>query len=113
MSLNLEENYNTSIFRIKGKLVGGSLGTEFSQMLHDQLDKGRKNFVVDMSNVGFISSSGLGILISGLTSAKKSGGDLKLAGISSKMEGLLSITKLDQIFEQYKSVEQAVDSYNQ
>lgn len=112
MSISLNENNNAPVIQIKGKLVGGSLSTEFSQMLHNLLDKGKKNVIVDLSRVSFISSSGLGILISGLTSIRKSGGNLKLASISNKVEGLLSITKLDQIFEQYDSVEKAVDSYN-
>jgi anti-sigma B factor antagonist len=112
MSLNLTENYNASVIHLKGKLVGGPLSAEFSETLHSLMEKGKKNVIVDMSHVGFISSSGLGILISGLTSLKKGGGDLKLAAISHKMEGLLSITKLDQIFEQYETVEQAEASFN-
>ncbi len=112
MSLNLTENYNASTIHLKGKLVGGPLSTEFSQTLHSLMDQGKKNVIVDMSRVGFISSSGLGILISGLTSLRKAGGDLKLAAISNKMEGLLSITKLDQIFDQYNSVEQAEASFS-
>jgi anti-sigma B factor antagonist len=43
---------------------------------------------------------------------RKNGGDLKLANISNKIEGLLSITKLNQIFEQFDSVDEAVKSYN-
>ncbi len=112
MSINMTENYNASVIHLKGKLVGGPLSAEFNQTLHNLLDQGKKNVIVDMSHVGFISSSGLGILISGLTSLRKGGGDLKLAGIRSKMEGLLSITKLDQIFEQYDSVEKAEASFN-
>ncbi len=111
MSLNLTENYNASVIHLKGKLVGGPLAAEFGQTLNNLIEQGKKNVIVDMSHVGFISSSGLGILISGLTSLKKAGGDLKLAAISNKMEGLLSITKLDKIFEQYDSVEKAEASY--
>ncbi len=112
MSLNLTENYNASIIHLKGKLIGGPLASEFNQTLHSLMDQGKKNIIVDMSRVGFISSSGLGILISGLASLRKEGGDLKLAAISNKMEGLLSITKLDQIFDHYDSVEQAEASFN-
>jgi len=67
--------------------------------------------VIDLSKVGFVNSSGLGILISGLTTMRNGGGDLKLASISSKVEGLLSITKLNQIFEQHPSVEEALNSF--
>lgn len=111
MSISLNERYNATIIQFKGKLVGGPLSSEFHQMLHDLLDQGKKNVVVDLSKVNFISSSGLGILISGLTSLRKSGGDLKLAIISEKIEGLLSITKLNQIFDSYDSVDKAIESF--
>lgn len=112
MSISLNEKYNASVIQLKGKLVGGPLSSEFHQMLHDLMDQGKKNVVVDMGKVSFVSSSGLGILISGLTSLRKNGGDLKLASITDKIEGLLSITKLNQIFDSYESVEKAIDSYN-
>ncbi len=112
MSIKVKESYNAVVIELKGKLVGGPLSAEMSNTLYGLLDKGKKNVVVNLGDLGFVNSSGLGILISGLTSMRKNGGDLKLANISNKIEGLLSITKLNQIFEQYDSVEEAVKSYS-
>lgn len=112
MSMKVKENYNAVVIEMKGKLVGGPLSSEFSNTLYSHMDKGEKNVVVDLGNVTYVNSSGLGILISGLTSMRKNGGDLKLANINNKIEGLLSITKLNQIFEQFDSVDEAVKSYN-
>ena len=112
MSMKINESYNAVVIELKGKLVGGPLSSEFSHALYDNLDKGKKNVVVDLGGLGFVNSSGLGILISGLTSMRKNGGDLKLANVSNKIEGLLSITKLNQIFEQYDTADEAVKSYN-
>jgi anti-sigma B factor antagonist len=111
MSIKVKESYNAVVIEMKGKLVGGPLSSEFSHTLYDHLDKGKKNIVVDMGDITYVNSSGLGILISGLTSMRKNGGDLKLANINNKVEGLLSITKLNQIFEQFDSVDEAVKSY--
>ncbi len=111
MSMKVKESYNAVVIEMKGKLIGGPLSSEFSNALYSHMDKGEKNVVVDLGNVTYVNSSGLGILISGLTSMKKNGGDLKLANINSKVEGLLSITKLNQIFEQFDSVDEAVKSY--
>lgn len=111
MSVNIKESYNAAIIEVKGKLIGGPLSEEIGDKIHNLIDKGQKNVVVDLSGVDYISSSGLGILISGLTSMRKNGGDLKLAKISNKTEGLLSITKLNQIFEQFKTVEEAAKSF--
>lgn len=111
MSIKVKESYNALVIELKGKLVGGPLSSEFSQLLYDNLDKGKKNVVVDIGGLSFVNSSGLGILISGLTSMRKNGGDLKLANVSNKIEGLLSITKLNQIFEQFDTADEAVKSY--
>jgi anti-sigma B factor antagonist len=112
MSIKTKESYNVIVMEIKGKLVGGPLSSEISNMLYDLLDEGKKNIVVDLRDINFINSSGLGILINGLTSMRKNGGDLKLANISNKIDGLLSITKLNQIFEKFDSVEEAVKSFS-
>jgi anti-sigma B factor antagonist len=111
MSIKVKENYGAVIVELKGKLIGGPLSSEMSEALYGFLDKGKKNVVVDLGGVSYVNSSGLGILISGLASMKKNGGDLKLANINNKIEGLLSITKLNQIFDQYGSVDEAVKSY--
>ena len=110
--MKVKESYNAVVIELKGKLVGGPLSSEFSKTLYDNLDKGKKNVVVDLGGLSFVNSSGLGILISGLTSMRKNGGDLKLANISNKIQGLLSITKLNQIFDQYDTADEAVKSYH-
>ncbi|MCG6959786.1 MAG: STAS domain-containing protein [Ignavibacteriaceae bacterium] len=111
MDIKINEQYQSVIISLDGKLMGGPFGEEMNKTLHNLLDEGKKRVVVDLSKVGFVNSSGLGILISGLTTMRNGGGDLKLAGISSKIDGLLSITKLNQIFEQHPSVEEALKSF--
>jgi anti-sigma B factor antagonist len=75
------------------------------------LDEGKKNIIVDLSEVMFMNSSGLGMLIGGLTTMKKGEGQLKLARTTDKIESLLVITKLSQIFESFETVEEAIKSY--
>lgn len=111
MDIKINEQYNAVVLNLDGKLMGGPFGEEMNKALHKMLDEGKKRVIVDLSKVGFVNSSGLGILISGLTTMRNGGGDLKLAGITSKIEGLLSITKLNQIFEQHDSVEAALKSF--
>ncbi|MCE1190346.1 MAG: STAS domain-containing protein, partial [Ignavibacteria bacterium] len=59
----------------------------------------------------FMNSSGLGMLISGLTTVKNGNGLMKLAGVTEKIHSLLMITKLITIFETYDSVDEAVKSF--
>ena len=58
-----------------------------------------------------MNSSGLGILIGGLTTMRNSGGDLKLANITDRIQSLLMITKLLTVFETFETVEEAVQSF--
>ena len=59
-----------------------------------------------------MNSTGLGILISGLTTMRNNGGELKLANVTEKIQSLLTITKLITVFETFESVDQAVASFN-
>jgi anti-sigma B factor antagonist len=65
---------------------------------------------MDLSKVDWMNSSGLGILISGLTTIKNAGGELRLAKVTDKIQSLLLITKLISVFSTHDSVEDALMS---
>jgi len=111
MDMKIEEKYNSVVVHLRGKLFGGPFAEELNSALHKIIDEGKKNVVLDLDGVTVLNSSGFGILVSSYTTVKNGGGELKLARISNKIEGLLSITKLNQIFEQYPSVEEALKSF--
>ena len=111
MNLKIEEKYNAAVLELKGKLMGGPFMQEMNDTLHKLIDEGKKNIVVDLGGVTRVTSSGIGILISGYTTMTNGGGNLKIANTSDKVRGLLSITKLDSIFEHYSTVEEALKSY--
>ncbi|MCL5028382.1 MAG: STAS domain-containing protein [Bacteroidetes bacterium] len=105
------EQYNAVVIELKGNVMGGDDTKEFNELLHKVLDEGKKNVVVDLSEVKFMNSSGLGMLIGGLTTMKKGNGTLKLARTTDKIESLLVITKLSTIFESFETVEDAIKSF--
>jgi len=109
--MNIKEQYGAVILELKGKLVGGLLSERINQTLDNFINQGKKNIIIDLSRVTYLNSSGMGILISGFSKLKNSGGTLKLANVTNKIEGILSITKLNQIFENYATVEDAVKSF--
>ena len=92
--------------------MGGDDTKDFNDLLHKLIDEGKKNVIVDLADVKFMNSSGLGMMIGGLTTMKKAGGNLKLARVTDKIESLLIITKLITIFESYENVEDAVKSFS-
>jgi anti-sigma B factor antagonist len=111
MRIKTSEKYSAVIVELKGNVIGGPETEEFSKLLHSYLDEGKKNIVVDLSNVKFMNSSGLGMLISGFATMKNGGGSLKLAGATEKINSLLVITKLITIFENFDSIDEAVKSF--
>lgn len=112
MKIKVSEKYSAVIIELKGNVMGGPEAQEFHDKLHDLIEADKKNVVVDLSDVKFMNSSGLGMLISGYTSMKNGGGTLVLARATEKINSLLVITKLITIFDHYKSVEEAVESFN-
>jgi anti-sigma B factor antagonist len=111
MKFDVKEVYNAKVVSVKGKLMGGPEAEEFQGILQDSISNNVKNIIIDLSDVKFVNSSGIGILVRGFTTMKNASGDMKLAGISDKVSGVLSITKLDGIFEQYPSVDEAAKSF--
>ncbi len=80
MKTKVNERYEAVVIELKGNVMGGEDTKEFNDLLHKLIDEGKKNIVVDLSDVKFMNSSGLGMLIGGLTTMKKAGGNLKLPG---------------------------------
>jgi anti-sigma B factor antagonist len=98
------------ILDLSGKIMGGEETTMFHGKIHEYLDRQKKHFIVDMAKVDWMNSVGLGMLISALTSVKNAGGRLVLANIT-KIESILTITRLISVFEHYDSREDALKSF--
>lgn len=113
MKYDITERYGCVNLEFQGKLMGGPDATEFNETLHKLIEEDKKEIVADLSNVTFMNSSGLGILIGGLTTMRNAGGDLRIAGASKRIESLLMVTKLITVFDSYRTVEEAVKSYQE
>lgn len=111
MKINHREENGVVVIEPKGKIMGGPESTELHDLLHDMIDRGKLKVVIDLGKVDWMNSTGLGLLISGLTTLRKAGGELRLAKVTDKIESLLAITKLITVFKAYDSVEEAVNSF--
>jgi anti-sigma B factor antagonist len=111
MKLSSREENGIVILEPKGKIMGGPDATMLHDQLHEFIDQSKKKVVIDLSKVEWMNSTGLGILISGLTTLRNNGGELKLARVTEKIESLLTITKLITVFDNYDSVEEALKSF--
>lgn len=100
-----------AILEPSGKIMGGPDATLLHEKLHEHIEKGVKKVVIDLTKVDWVNSTGLGILISALTTMKNNGGQLKLANVTEKIHSLLTITKLVTVFDAHESVEDALSSF--
>lgn len=113
MSFNVSEKYNCVVIEFKGNVMGGPDAVSLNEELHDLIEQDKTNVVVDLGKVKFMNSSGLGMLIGALTTMKKAGGDLRIANATDKIESLLIITKLITVFKHYKTLDEAIASYQE
>lgn len=111
MKLSAREESGVVVLEPKGKIMGGPDATLMHDKLHDFIKENKKKVVIDLAEVDWMNSTGLGILISGLTTLRNNDGELKLANVTGKIESLLTITKLITVFETFDSVGEAVKSF--
>ena len=111
MNLTTHDIGAVSVLTLDGTMLGGPDAAEINNTLHKLIDAKKKKIVIDLGSVSLMNSSGLGILIGGVTTMRNAGGDLKLAAVSPKVMNLLTITKLVSVFEIYDTVKKAVASY--
>lgn len=113
MKYSISEQYNVVVLTFKGKMMGGPAVTDFKEELKGLIESGKTNIVADLSKVNFMNSSGLGALISALTTLRNADGDMKLCGASDRIESLLVVTKLITVFDHYKTQDEAVNAYQE
>jgi anti-sigma B factor antagonist len=91
---------------MEGDLIGDEVGPIIAELVSDSVEAGIKTMVIDLEKVRYISSSGLGLLITLLTKMKNAGGELFLTAPSEHVKKLLLITKLNGIFKVVESVKE-------
>ncbi|MEW6412094.1 MAG: STAS domain-containing protein [Candidatus Zixiibacteriota bacterium] len=111
MRLSDREQDGVVILEPKGKIMGGPDASLLHDKLYEFIEQNKKRVVIDLSQVDWMNSTGLGILISGYTTLRNTDGELKLANVTDKIQSLLTITKLVTVFEAYESVDEAVRSF--
>lgn len=114
MSLIAKETQSgaVTVIHLNGDVLGGPDAAQLNDRLHQLVSSGHLKVVLDLTGVSFMNSSGLGMLIGGLTTMKNAGGSLKLANPAERIQSLLVITKLSSVFSTFGSVDEAVESFS-
>lgn len=111
MESHVVEKNGIVIIALEGKIMGGPEAGEINEQINNFIDNKKNRIVIDLKKVEWMNSSGLGILIGVVTTLKNNNGRMILVNISERIENLLKITKLIDVFEIEKDVESALSLF--
>ena len=101
-----------SVVALDGRIVLGEESNALREKVKSYIAEGKKKIILNMANITFIDSAGLGTLVAAHHSAKSQGAALKLAHLGSKFQEVLQITKLLTVFDVYNTEAEAVGSFS-
>ena len=102
---------DVTVIDASGRITLGEGSTSFRDKIRDLVSAGNKKILINMGDVSYIDSSGIGELVSSFTSVTNSGGALKLLNLGKRVQDLLQITKLYTVFETFDDEAAAVRSF--
>jgi anti-sigma B factor antagonist len=111
--LNISERQagDITILDMNGKVTIGEGSVALRNTIRRLLGEGKKKILLNLGNVGYVDSSGIGELVSSFTAVNKEGGSLKLLNLTQKIQDLLAITKLLTVFDVFDSENDALSSF--
>lgn len=114
MSVKLTQRQvgDVTVLDAAGRITLGEGSSTFRDTIKDLSGKGHKKILLNLADVSYIDSSGIGELVSGFTTVANSGGHLKLLNLTKRIQDLLQITKLYTVFEVFDDEAAALASFN-
>jgi anti-sigma B factor antagonist len=100
-----------TILDLSGKITIGEGSVQLREAVRKILDDGKKKILLNLADVSYVDSSGIGELVSSYTTTNNNGGQLKLLNQTKKIHDLLTITKLLTVFETFDDEQTAVSSF--
>ncbi|HLG17204.1 MAG TPA: STAS domain-containing protein [Blastocatellia bacterium] len=100
-----------SVLDLSGKIVLGEGDMQVKERIKDLLADGQRKILLNLGDVSYIDSAGLGALISGYTTVRREGGQLRLINLTKRIQDLLAITKLITVFDTFDNEKAAIDSF--
>ena len=111
--LNISERQagDVTILDMSGKVTIGEGSVALRNTIRRLLGEGKKGILLNLANVSYVDSSGIGELVSSFTAVNKESGKLKLLSLTQKIQDLLAITKLLTVFDTFDDEGEAIASY--
>ncbi len=111
MSFQHRSEKGIVILSLSGKIMSCEDAVPLRDQVKDYIDQGSRQFVVDMADVPWINSEGIGLLAMTMATIKGADGKMVLASVSEKVEKVLTITKFDGLMEQFDNCQTAIESF--
>ena len=111
VKLNTRQVGDVSVVDVAGRITLGEGSSALRDTLRDMVSKNQKKILLNLGEVSYIDSSGIGELVSGFTTVTNSGGQLKLLNLTKRVKDLLQITKLYTVFDVHEDEAAAVRSF--
>jgi anti-sigma B factor antagonist len=103
---------DVTILDLSGKITIGEGSVQLREAVRRLLDDGKRKILLNLGEVAYVDSSGIGELVSSYTTTNNQGGHLKLLNLTKKIQDLLMITKLLTVFETFEKESEALASFN-
>jgi len=111
VNLSTRQVGDVSVVDVAGRITLGEGSSALRDALRGLVSNGRKKILLNLGEVSYIDSSGIGELVSGFTTVTNNGGQLKLLNLAKRVKDLLQITKLYTVFEVHEDEAEAVRSF--
>lgn len=111
MNLKIEEIGNIVLLVVKEERLDAHNSDHLKQELARLFEEGKTRIVVDLKEVRFIDSSGLGALVSGFKNASSRQAGLKLSSLQNQVKSMFELTRLQRVFDIYPTVDEAIEAF--
>ena len=111
LRMDTTESNGVTVLTLSGRVTLGEESSSMRVKIKELLEQGKKKLVLDLGDVSYMDSAGLGDLVAAYISAQNRSAEIKLANLTAKLDELLTITKLLTVFSVYETAEDAVKSF--
>jgi anti-sigma B factor antagonist len=111
MKATLRQVDSIIVIDMSGRITLGEGCTQLRELVREQLGKGKKELLLNLADITYIDSSGIGELVSAFTTVSNQGGQLKLLNLTKKVHDLLQITKLYTVFDVHDDEAKALGTF--
>ncbi len=111
MNIKIEQNGGVTVIFVREERLDAHNSEELKIEMNRLFDGGTKDLLIDLKEVRFIDSSGLGVLVSGFKNASTRQGTLKLCALQTQVKSMFELTRLHRVFDIFQTVDEALESY--